>query len=209
MDDAEAVAIQSIATVIRAANRLPEVRGRRVAVIGAGPIGLVFLHVLRGRGAVHLSSIDPVPRAGIARRYGADEFVPRRSDGWLATLAPERRPAVVIEAVGHQHATIADALSAVADDGTVYAFGGVDDDTYAVPVREMYERGLTLMSGRTLTRWVEVLEAGRDYLLAHRDDFRGYVTHTIPVDDAQRAYSLYARPQEGRIKVVLVDPDGD
>ena len=32
-----------------------------------------------------------------------------------------------------------------------------DDDEYVIPYREMYERGITLSSGRTLDRWVDVL----------------------------------------------------
>lgn len=205
VDDVEAVPIQSVATVIRAADKLPDVRGRRVAVIGAGPVGLAFLHVLRDRGAAQLVSIDPVPRAEVARHYGADVFVPLHSSRWADTLDPSERPDIVVEAVGHQHASIRDALHAVADGGFVYGFGAPDDDEYVLPYRQVYERGLTLMSGRTIDGWVDVLDAGRDYLLTHRDDFRDYVSHAISVHDAQRAYSLYARPQPGRVKVALVD----
>lgn len=203
--DVEAVPIQSIATVIRAANTFPDVTGRRVAVLGVGPIGLVFLHLLRQRGAGHITAVDPVPREEAARHYGADEFVPLRSSQWVAELDPESRPEIVVEAVGHQHATIRDALRAVADSGFVYGFGAVHDDEYALPYREMYERGLTLASGRTRDGWIDVLNAGRDYLLTHRVDFSGYVTHTVPVANAQTAYSLYARPQVARLKVALVD----
>lgn len=206
LTDVEAVPIQSIGTVIRAANGLPDITGKTVAVLGAGPIGLAFVHVLRTRGARHISAVDPVPRRELALHYGADEFFPMHSSRWLAQLGPAERPDVVIEAAGHQHAAIRDALHAVADWGYVFGFGAVDDDEYALPYREMYERGLTLSSGRTLDGWVDVLNRGRDYLRKFRDDFAGYVTHTIPVDDAQTAYSLYARPQVSRLKVALIDP---
>lgn len=206
--DVEAVPLQSIATVIRAANGLPDVAGRRIAVLGAGPIGLTFVHLLRQRGAGHITAIDPVPREAAARHYGADEFLPLHSSRWAAQLDDRDRPEIVIEAVGHQHATIRDALHAVADWGFVFGFGAVDDDEYAIPYREMYERGLTLSSGRTLDSWIDVLNDGRDYLLEHRDDFAHYVTHTIPVAEAQAAYSLYARPQASRLKVALVDEAG-
>lgn len=207
LGDAEAVPIQSIATVIRAAHSLPDVTGRRIAVLGAGPIGLAFIHLLRKRGAGRITAVDPVPREEAARHYGADEFIPLHSSRWVAQLDPASRPEIVIEAVGHQHASIRDALHAVANWGFVYGFGAVDDDDYALPYREMYERGLTLASGRTREGWVDVLAAGRDYFLAHREDFRSYVTHTIPVGDAQAAYSLYARPQAARLKVALVDEE--
>ncbi|HXT89601.1 MAG TPA: hypothetical protein VN714_10130 [Trebonia sp.] len=59
-------------------------------------------------------------------------------------------------------------------------------------------------AGRTLGGWLEVLRASRDYLLRHREDFKGYISHEIQVSDAQTAYSLYARPQAGRLKVAIV-----
>ena len=128
LDDAEAVPIQSVATVIRAANGLPDVAGRDVAVIGAGPIGLAFVHLLRRRGAGTITVVDPVPREDVARHYGADVVVQAPSRLWLAGLDPTRRPDVVVEAVGHQQATLRDALRAVADRGFVLGFGAVDDE---------------------------------------------------------------------------------
>ncbi|MFD2421959.1 zinc-binding dehydrogenase [Amycolatopsis pigmentata] len=204
LGDVEAVSIQSLGTVLRAADRLPDLSGKRVAVIGAGPIGLSFLHVLKQRGAAHLTSIDPVDREDTARRYGADEFVRMRSTQWVDTLQDHERPAVVVEAVGHQHASITDALRAVADHGFVYGFGSPDDPDYVLPYQQIYERGLTLHAGRTLGDWHGVLAGSRDYLLKHRDDFSDYVSHVIPASDAQTAYSLYARPQRGRLKVAIV-----
>jgi L-iditol 2-dehydrogenase len=204
LDDADAVPIQSVATVIRAANTLPDVTGRAVAVIGAGPIGLAFVHLLRHRGAGEITVVDPVPREEVARHYGADVVVQAPSRLWLDGLDRSRRPAVVVEAVGHQQATLRDALRAVADRGFVLGFGAVDDEEYVVPYREMYERGLTLSTGRTKEDWVGVLEAGRDHLQRHRADFEGYLSHRVPMSDAQTAYALYARPQTGRLKVALV-----
>lgn len=206
LSDAQAVPIQSIATVIRAANSLPTVAGKRVAVIGAGPIGIAFVHLLRHRGAAHITAVDPVPRRDVALRYGANEFVAAHSSRWLDRLDRRARPDIVIEAVGHQHAAIRDALHAVADRGFVFGFGAPDDDEYALPYREMYERGLTLTSGRTLDGWIDVLNAGRDYLIEHHHDFADYVTHIASIADAQTAYSLYARPHPSRLKVALVDP---
>jgi L-iditol 2-dehydrogenase len=203
--EAEAVPIQSIGTVLRAAKSLPDIRGKNVAVIGAGPIGLAFTHLLRQGGARRITAIDPVPRREAALHYGADEFMAMHSARWVANLNPADRPEIVVEAVGHQQGTIRDAIRSVANGGYVLGFGAADDSEYAIPYAEMYERGITLSSGRTLDGWVDVLNEGRDYLIAHRQDFAGYLTHVVPIDDAQTAYALYARPQTSRIKVALVD----
>ncbi|MCU1492254.1 MAG: alcohol dehydrogenase [Acidimicrobiaceae bacterium] len=204
LDDVEAVAIQSVATVVRAASHFPDVRGLRAAVIGAGPCGLVFCHILKQRGAAHVSAIDPVDRAETALSFGADDFFQMTSSRWLTGLSDETRPQIIVEAVGHQQVTIHDAVSAVADYGFVFGFGAPDDPTYSFPYEQLYDRNLTISSGRTLGGWQRVLREGAKYLLEHREDFATYVSHVLPVSDAQAAYSLYARPQFGRLKVALV-----
>lgn len=205
LDDVEAVIIQSLGTVLRAADGLPELGGRRAAVIGAGPIGLSFCHVLKEYGASHVVAVDPVDREDMALRYGADEFARMSSRHWVHTLSDDIRPEVVVEAVGHQHATISDAIAAVARGGFICGFGTPDDDDYVLDYRDIYERNLTLASGHTIDDWPTVLEKGRDYLLKHREDFADYISHVIPAREAQTAYSLYARPQAGRLKIAIVN----
>jgi L-iditol 2-dehydrogenase len=203
-DDLQALAVQPVATVLRAMGQVPDVKGRRVAVLGAGPCGLAFCHVLNERGAAHISAVDPVERSGTAKSYGADTFACTTSTSWSHHLDGGSRPDIVIEAVGHQHRTIVDALHAVADGGFVFGFGEVDDDDYVLPYREMYLRDLALASGRTIDDWPAVLRAGAGYLRTHREAFRSYISHVLPISQAQQGYSLYARPQWGRLKVVLV-----
>lgn len=204
LDDLEAIVIQPLSTVLRAASRqLPRVAGRRAAVVGTGPCGLAFCHVLRQAGVEHLVAVDPVERRATALGFGADEFVTATSTTWAAGLGSASRPDLVVEAVGHQQATIADAVHAVADSGFVFGFGEPDDAEYLFPYLEIYRRDLTVASGRTIDLWPEVLRDGARYLLEHRSDFVPYVSHVVSAEDAQLAYELYALPQEGRLKVVI------
>src|SRR5690349_14735340 len=70
--DVQATVLQPLATVLYAANRLGDVRGARAAVIGLGSIGLLFAHVLAGRGA-HVTGIDRVDRRAVAGTFGLKE----------------------------------------------------------------------------------------------------------------------------------------
>lgn len=205
LSDAEAVVIQSLSTVLRAAAKLPRARGLRATVLGAGPIGLAFCHVLKDRGVSHISAVDPVERSETAKAFGADEFYCMSSAEWLRQLGTTGRPQIVIEAVGHQQATVSDAVHGVDEHGFVFGFGEPDDAHYTVPYEELYLKDLTLASGRTTTEvWRQALNDGSEYFLRHRADFAAYISHVIPVGDAQQAYSLYAQPQVGRLKVVIV-----
>jgi len=203
-DDVTAVVAQPLATVLRACAKFPEVKGARAAVIGVGPCGLAFCQILKHRGVAHLSAIDPVERAATAKSFGADQFFHMSSMQWLEVLDDGARPDLVVEAVGHQQLTVRDAVSSAAKHGFVYGFGEPDDRDYNIPYEELYLKDLTLASGRTIERWPEVLRTGLDYLAEHRADFAGYVSHIVPLADAQRAYRLYAEPQPGRLKIVLV-----
>jgi L-iditol 2-dehydrogenase len=143
----------------------------------------------------------------MAIAYGADEFVATTSHSWLPSLDSIGRPDIVVEAVGHQRETIVDAIYAAAQGGFIYGFGGVDDDYYAIPYRRIYEMGLTLAAGRTIDNWQSVLYDGAAYLVEHRAGFGDYVSHIVPLADAQMAYSLYASPQVGRLKVAILNSD--
>ena len=66
------------------------------------------------------------------------------SDRWVSQLAPADRADVVIEAVGHQVATLAHAIEAAAPGGTVFYFGVADDDAYPISMRTMLRNNLTL-----------------------------------------------------------------
>ncbi len=204
LPDVDAVTIQPLGTVLRAAAKFPDTTGLRAAVLGTGPIGLAFCHVLKRRGIAHLSAIDPIERSGTAKAFGADDFYHMPSAEWLKVLRPEDRPQVVVEAVGHQQGTVTDAINSVDDHGYIFGFGEPGEANYTVPYGQLYLKDVTLASGCTIGGWPKVLTAGAEYLLRHRADFARYISHVVPVNEAQKAYSLYANPQVGRIKVVIV-----
>jgi L-iditol 2-dehydrogenase len=202
-DDVGAVAIQPVGTVLRAAGQFPNVDGRAAAVIGAGPCGLSLCHILKNRGVASVSVIDPVERSATATAYGADEFLATTSRDWVGSLNGQAGPQVVVEAVGHQNETIVDAIWAAAVGGFVFGFGEITDPDYVIPCRQIYEKALTFASGRTNGDWPRVLAEGAAYLAQHKRDFTSYISHVLPPSETQEAYSLYARPQAGRLKVVI------
>jgi L-iditol 2-dehydrogenase len=63
MDDVEAAPLQPLACVLHAMTRLGDLTGLRAAVIGMGPIGLLYGHALKDRGVAHVTGIDLVDRA--------------------------------------------------------------------------------------------------------------------------------------------------
>lgn len=196
-----ALVLQPLACVLFAAGRL-DVRGKRVAVLGLGPIGLLFAHVLKASGAAHVTGVDPVDRVPVARRFGLDESLQTTSRSWAECLNEADRPDVVIEAVGHQISTLEHAVAAVADSGWVSYFGVPDDRVYPINMEQMVRRNLTLVAGVTRDCRRMLRQAG-DYVGRHPELPGDLVTHRFAAADAQQAYEVAAVPAFGRLKVVL------
>ncbi|CRZ15039.1 zinc-binding dehydrogenase [Mycolicibacterium neworleansense] len=197
-----AVGLQPLACVLYAVEQLPDLDGRHVAVIGQGSIGLLFSYVAKALGAARVTGVDPVDRSSVSARFGVDDAVRATSDRWVRHLASTGRPDVVIEAVGHQVATLNHALEAAALGGTVFYFGVPDDDSYPISMRTMLRNNLTLKSGVTLDRQ-RVLRRADEFARQHPDLLPNYVTHTFGSDDVQAAFELACRPVPERVKIAI------
>lgn len=201
---ARAIGLQPLACVLYAVEQLPDLAGKRVAVIGQGSIGLLFSYVAKAFGASHVTGVDPVDRAEIGPAFGVDTVVRSTSDRWIRHLASEDKADVVIEAVGHQVATLGHAIEAAAFGGTVFYFGVTDDDVYPISIRTMLRNNLTLKSGVTLDRR-RVLQKADAFAREYPDLLPAYLTHTFGIDDVQSAFEVACRPTPGRVKIAIVE----
>ena len=198
-----AIAIQPLACVLYAVAQLgPVPAGTRAAVLGQGPIGLLFSHVLHDRGAV-VTGVDRVNREQHAAAFGVDEVVHAGADRWVASLGPAGRPQLVVEAVGHQVSTMRYALDAAAFGGQVFYFGVPDDWTYPFDMTALFRKNLTLRAGWTADRRREVLQEAAGYFAAHPGLREHYVSHVYKADEAQAAFEAACAPKPGQYKIAL------
>jgi L-iditol 2-dehydrogenase len=129
----EAAMVEPLACVIRGVEESWIGRGQSVAVIGTGPIGLMFVALARMRGA-HVTAAGRRPdRLEKALEMGAEQAVRSQPGVDLADLLRRRSPDgrgadVVIEAVGLPETSEA-AVRAVRKGGVVQLFGGCPADT--------------------------------------------------------------------------------
>jgi threonine dehydrogenase-like Zn-dependent dehydrogenase len=200
---AHAVALQPLACVLYATEQLPDLSGSHVGVLGQGSIGLLFSYVAKALGARHVTGVDPIDREGIGKDFGVDTIVRATSDRWVSHLDTNDKPDVVIEAVGHQVATLGHAIEAAAFGGTVFYFGVPDDDSYPISMRTMLRNNLTLKSGVTLDRR-RVLDAANEFVRTHPELLTAYVTHTFGVDEVQAAFEFACVPTPDRVKIAIV-----
>ena len=199
--------IQPLATVMSAVDRLGDIRGRSIAVVGLGPMGLAFCWLLRKRGAGYITGIDPCAyRCRVAEGLGADTTFPARSVevGHVARQDPDvwDPPEICIEAVGHQMETLNDCLALVRKQGTVVAFGVPDQPVYAIEFETFFRKNEHLMAAVT-PDWGEYLAKARDLYSSCRDELDTLVTHRFPIQEAAEAFALYERREDGALKVLL------
>jgi L-iditol 2-dehydrogenase len=208
MDDpGTACIIQPLSTVMNAVNRLGNLRGKSVAVMGLGSIGLMFCWLAKRGGASSVVGIDPVPgRCRFAETLGATQTVCSRGietvqmmrsspDSWIP-------PDICIEAVGHQMDTINDCLELVRQYGTVGAFGVPDHPVYALEYEIFFRKNAVLM-GTVTPDWVDYLPKACELFMANREALSKFITHRLPIREAEKAFQMYERHEDGIVKAVL------
>lgn len=128
----EAAVAEPLACVLRGAEKANIKLGDNVAIIGAGPIGLLHLLTARRMGAEKIIMTDLVDeRLEFARQMGADETVNAQGEDVVKKtkeLTENYGADVVIEAIG-QPSTWEQALRMVRKGGTVLEFGGCPPNT--------------------------------------------------------------------------------
>ncbi len=197
-----AVGLQPLACVLYALEQVGDLTGKRVTIIGQGSIGLLFAYAAKALGAAHVTGVDPVDRSALSATFGVDTAVRSTSDRWVGRIECPDKADLVIEAVGHQVATLQHAVEAAAFAGTVFYFGVPDDDCYPISMRTMLRGNLTLKAGVTADR-VRVLHAADEFARAHPDLLPAYITHTFGIDDVQGAFEFACRPVRERVKIVI------
>jgi L-iditol 2-dehydrogenase len=159
-----AALVEPLACVVQGIEDVRLHEGQRVLVIGAGPIGLMFVAVgkhlgcsmaVAGRGEVRLRT---------ARRLGANQLFEVEGQGDLvATLPRDLTFDVVIEAVGKPETWEA-AVRLVRKGGTVNFFGGCPSGTsVSLDTSLIHYSSLTLLASfhhtpRTIRRALEFIE---------------------------------------------------
>lgn len=197
-----AVMLQPLACVLYAVEQLGEVAGCRTAVLGQGPMGLLFNHVLRSAGARSVTAVDRLDRVDLGLSMGADEVLHLHTSRWVGGLTADQRPDIIVEAIGHNVSTLDHAIEAAAPRGRILYFGIPDDVYYPVNMQRVLRKNLTLLSGATLQRRRMLAEAS-SYLSAHPELLDTFVTHTFAGDEAQQAFELAAAPSPTTAKITL------
>ena len=167
-DFRDAALVEPLACVVQGVEDTQLRAGQNVLVIGAGPIGLMFVVLAKNLGCHVTVAGRRAPRLEAAQRLGADEVVDIGDGSGLVTKVREATKThfdAVIEAVG-QPVVWEAAVHLVRKGGAVNFFGGCPSGTnITLDTTLIHYSNLTLLASfhhtpRTIRRALEFIETG-------------------------------------------------
>ena len=178
--------------------------GQKIAVIGAGAIGLLATAAGARLGADALLCVARYPRqAAVAEKLGAIEVLDAALDDVVSGI---RRfaPDVVVEAVGGGPETFDLAVRTVKPGGEVLVLGLFDDPT-RLDTRRAAFRELRLFFAMTygVTDGRHDFEVALEFLESDPDAFGGLVSHRFPLEETADAFVAAADKSTGALRVVV------
>jgi D-arabinitol dehydrogenase (NADP+) len=189
--------VEPLSCVLHGVERAKICLADRVAILGAGPIGILLLQTVRLRGAERVTVLEKNPaRAALARDYGAQQCF---TD---AGALQEEGYDVVIDATG-VIPLMERSIDLARRGGTVLLFGVPPaGQRMTLEAFEIFRKGLTVLSSFTSVRnsyqAVALLQSGQV-------DVSGLISHQLPLDEFERGIELIERGAEG-VKKVLILP---
>jgi L-iditol 2-dehydrogenase len=206
-DVGELVLAQPLATVLRALSATGPVIGERCAVVGQGPIGLMFTYLLRQFGASTVIAADTVPwRLEWARKLGADAVVDASRHNLVEAVRELTGNEMVdfcVEAA-HLGQALVDAAYLPRRQGRLCVFGVSYQAHDAFPWNHTTGNETEIVVTRG-TGWMDYAQLAIDRLGGDWAPLLDLVTPRLPWERAQEAFEMYAFPgkHEGSLKVVL------
>lgn len=202
IDDTAAALLEPLGVALHAVD-LAKIRvGSSVAILGAGPIGLLILQMAKLSGASPIFVTDSLPwRLEVAARLGAIPIQLDRENA-IARIDREtngRGVDVVIEAAwGEESVTEAAEMARLG--GRLVLVGIPSEDHFTIKHSTARRKGLTIMMSRRMKhvypRAIHLVEQGRV-------DFKSLVSHHFPLNRAAEAFALNTAYRDKVVKIVI------
>jgi threonine dehydrogenase-like Zn-dependent dehydrogenase len=197
---ASAALVEPLACVLNGIRRLGPRPGETALIAGGGPIGGLFVKMLRAAGVGPIAVADPLAsRRKAAQGYGADLVIDpgNGSAGDAVAASWGRPPDVVVDAAG---SALPDSLAAVADGGRILLFGMNDRARGDIPQVDITRRELTVM-GSYISRYT----FGEAVALIDRGviDPSDLVTADLPLGEVEKGLEML---RTGEAVKVLIRP---
>jgi L-iditol 2-dehydrogenase len=198
----DATVIEPLAVILHVLELVKVRLGDTVAVMGAGPIGLLTATMARIGGAARVFVADRVPhRLALARRMGAEATVDLRTESLVEAVFDQTRGRgmdIAIDAAGSIEA-VNTAIAVARVGGQVVMIGIPGENKTPLDVHGAMDKELNL---QTIKRSNHNAHAAIELLVSGRipGDF---LTHEYPLEETPRAFQTLAAYADGIGKAVI------
>lgn len=199
----EGAMVEPLAVAVHALRRSDGVDGKKVLILGAGPIGNLVAQAARGMGAEKVMITDLSDfRLGIAERCGIDFCVnPNKKDlkeALIENFGPDRAD-LILECVG-VNSTIEQAIS-YARKGTDIIVVGVFGQKVNVDLGLVQDRELRLIG--TLMYMEEDYIKAIEMIQQKKVNLKPLITNHFPFKDYLKAYEYIEKQRDHAMKVMI------
>lgn len=200
LDDHAAVLVEPLSTPVRAVRSAGDLSGRRVTVIGLGPIGLFTQLAALRAGAASVATFDPIAsKRQRSERLGAvaaiDPTDPSANERAVSALGGPCH--VVLDCVSNE-STLRQGIALLQKGGRLVVVGVASGDV-AVPMNLVQDRELEVCGSLMFVR--QDMEAAIDLLRGDVVPADGLVDAGFGLDEVAAAFAAAADPERFKVAV--------
>ncbi|MCD8139088.1 MAG: alcohol dehydrogenase catalytic domain-containing protein [Planctomycetaceae bacterium] len=202
----EAAVFEPASVALRGAKKMGDIKGKTVAVFGAGPIGLLTMQSARIMGAATIIAIDIVDeRLAMAKKFSGASTTINSSKEDAVAKARDATNGLGVDAsadcVGIA-TSLNTCIKMTKNDGIVSMVGMASAQIDGFEYKECVTREIHLQGSYCYTN--EPREIA-DLLVAGKFDFKSLITSVVPMSQVQKKMEELVFGSSTDVKVILVD----
>jgi L-iditol 2-dehydrogenase len=202
IDNAQAVMLEPLGVGIHAADLAHIKVGDSAAILGAGPIGLCTLQIVKLSGANPIFVSDKFPwRLDIAKRFGAITINCEKEDpvAVVSKMTNGRGVDVVIEAAWADN-SVQQAIDMARLGGRLVQVGIPHEDRITMKASTLRRKGLTIRACRRMKHaYPRAIKLTEQKLV----DLSSLVSHHFPFERVEEAFALNSSYRDNVVKIVI------
>ena len=199
----EGAMLEPLAVTVHAAKRAGDIAGKRVCVLGCGPIGILLIQSLKAFGAAEVMATDVSDyRLELAKACGADYVINGKEEDTAARileLTDGRGADLGIETAGSQ-VTAAQLIRGAKKGSTIVFVGYSASGEMTLPMSLALDKELTF---KTVFRYRNIYPKAIEAVSSGRIRVRDIVTDIFRLDEIQHAMDACVRNKADIVKGVV------
>jgi L-iditol 2-dehydrogenase len=192
--------MEPLACCIRATRRVSFKNGDTVLIVGVGAIGLLFVPLLRHLGANVIAADINAEKLAIAKHWGAAHSFMATEDASITRTSTDGRGVDAVILTTTNAATLALALHAVRDGGTIIPFGVKPDMKTEFDFWQIYRREISVVTSYSAAP--EDLKDAMALLSGSGFELENTISQTLPLSQAAEGFANLHAMRASKVVIV-------